>query len=1030
MLSEKGYEYYSFVESAQTPQYSELGFEDLISFPENVHGHLAFLKGKKLYKHQHEALSLLRSGFNVILKAGTGSGKTESWVLYALMNKKRVLTLYPTLALANDQVRRLKNYSENLGYKVFLIDSSERTRLSKEGYTPAKIRKELSQSNIVVTNPAFLLMDLKRAATRPSRSVFLSFLRTVDLVVVDEFDFYGPRELSLLLSMLEIISQLADEKPQIAILTATISNPEELCEILHDISLRECKTVDGSPFRRENRVIVVLGKNLKKLYEEAREYLGFLKENHVGEDILRALESYEEFKKSVYKVVEALRALGIEISSPSIDVVEILREYIEDEGVTVVFTRSIAKAEEIHRKLKYSLPNGKRELVASHHHLISKQKRYEIEERARRGEVKVVVSPRTLSQGIDIGTITRIVHIGLPSEVREYNQREGRKGRREEIEFTETIIIPGSKWDRELLSRGVDVFKDWLRLPIEITPVNSDNKYGKMFLALFKFKSGQRLSPLERKLLESLGLLRDNALTRRGERAWYNINFYEFAPPFGIKRVFIDENGERVLEDISFSDLVEKFQVGCIDYSSDGIVSGILLGGKSGRSVRRVIVSKLRESLLYGNDALSYAIEEYRKIKIKWGEKPSIFHDYVRGRLKSEAICNVIPPTSGFGMYVKIPYKVVWIVEGEGGKLVETSVGTIVLKNRRVIEVPSMVAGRYTDYSYGRVYELNPREKFEHLRLGLATLSVFLREKYRLPLGIISYSLSSVGGRKTLILWEEESAGLIEKISWEKIYNDLREYKPSKIAEILLLQQDEEAHLTWLSMGGRWDIAIGFAENVVEYILLSEKIKMVFGGREIFVPKPGRHLKMLSMDVIVLPLTEDGDVSIGYVGFFDGENFYIERFLKEFYRQSGRFEVFQGTLVDLVNKGFDIIVYDIDRVREELHSINLTFHAALLGGLVQLGKVHDLSLGVEKMFNRKLGLEELLKALNMPLKYSLAEISNELVRSRNRIKNQPMYRWYYFTKFLEKKAREYLESSVRNIYRLYFALKTLEGESK
>lgn len=1031
LLGKKGYEFYHYVEEPITPEYSEITFDSIISFPPKIKGHLRLLKGKRLYRHQYEAYVSLKEGKNVILRAGTGSGKTEAWILYAVNEKRRALAMYPTLALANDQVSRLRDYGKNLGFKVFLIDSGERTRLSKEGYRLSDIRREMRGSSVVVTNPAFLLMDIKRAASQPSRSVFLEFIRNMDLVVIDELDFYGPRELSLLFAIIKILSMLSEKRIQAAVLTATLANPAELCEILRDVTGRECSIIDGKPFKRENRVIVVLGKNLRSLFGEAREYKGFLEKNGAGRDVIEALSSYDEFKKHVYKVVDSLRALGIELPSPHIDASEILKEYLKDEGVTVVFTRSIAKAEELYRKLRFSVSDKEKDLLASHHHLISKEKRQEIELKAKRGEVRLIFSPRTLSQGIDIGTIVRIVHVGLPDAVREFHQREGRKGRREEIQFTESIIIPATRWDRELLARGVETFKEWLNYPLEITPVNKDNNYGKMFLALFKVKGGIRLHADERALLEKLGFISGRTLTKRGEKAWYNINFYEFAPPFGIKRVFRSESGEKYLEDISFSDLVEKFQVGCIDYSSDGVVAEVELGGKSGRTVRKVVVSSLKESTLYSNDSLSYALEEYRKIKTRWGERPNIFLDYIRGRIRSESICNVVPPTSGFGVYVKIPYKVVWIVEGEGGRLIDTAAGTIILKNRRVVEVPSVVAGRYNDYSYGRTFELDPGEKLEHLRLGLATLMVFLREKYRLPLGIISYSLSSVGGRKILVLWEEESAGLIEKLEWEKVYRELDSYVPSNIAEIFLLLQDEEAHVEWLSLGGRWDLAKDFAKKVVSYILLTDKIRLLVKDKEVYIPKPGRHLKKLSLDTIILPLTEDKEVVIGYVGFYDGDAFYGQRFVKEYGRVSGDQESFQRELMELINQGFDIIVYDIERLREDLHSLGLTFHAALISGLIQMKKVHDTKNSFAKLLGEKnITLEELFEALNIRTRHTLAELSSELMRSRARVRNQPLFRWYYFTKFLEKKAKEYLEDAVKNIYILFYVAKSLEGKGR
>lgn len=1029
LLERLGYEYYGFEEEPLKPEYAEVTFGELLGV-EDAGGRLGGLLDKKLYRHQLEAFDALKEGCNVALKAGTGSGKTEAWVLYVAVEGKRALALYPTLALANDQLSRLRDYGAHLGFTVTAIDSIERSRLSREGLSASKIRSRLAGSNIVVTNPAFLLMDLKRVAAQPSRSLFISALRGLELLVIDELDFYGPRELSLLLSMVEIISELSEGELQVAVLTATLADPEGLCSVLKKATGRECRIIDGRPFRVENRVSVVLGKNLRDIFEEAKEYAKLLRERGAGGDIVEALADYEAFKRNVYKVVEALRGIGVDVPSPYIDPLEVISRYVDDEYVTLVFTRSISRAEELYRKLRYMLPEEKRGLVASHHHLVSKERRGEIEEAARRGEVKVIFTPRTLAQGIDIGTVARIVHIGLPDTVREYRQREGRKGRRAEIEFTESIVLPGSRWDRDLLSRGVEAFKEWLEAPLEIAVVNPDNKYGLLFKSLYKFKSGAKLEAEERGFLEKLGLLRGNMLTRRGERAWYYINFYEFAPPFGIKRVFIRRDGEeRYLEDISFSDLVEKFQVGCFDYSSDGVVVELELGGRSGRMVRRVKVSEIREPLLYKYEPLAHALEEYRRIKHRWGERPSIFSDYVRGRIHSDSICNVRPPTTGFGMYVKIPYKVVWIVEGEGGRLVDTPVGTIVMRERRVIEVPSMVAGRYTDYGYGEVYELEPGEKLEHIRLGLAALMVFLREKYRLPLGVISYSLSSVGGRKTMTLWEEESSGLVEKLEWDKVYRDLGSWQPSRLSEIYLAEQDEEAHLEWLALGGRWDITVDLARRVVGYVLLSRRIRVMFAGKEIYVPKPGPQLKLLALDTLLLPLTENGEVALGLLALYDGENVSVSRFLREYTRTEGEREALQRTLMEKIDNGYRVLVYGLERVREELHNLRLTYYAALLSGLIGMGRVID----VEKEYRELLGedyvpLRELAPGLGVEYEYTLEDVASELARSQSRIRTLPYSKWLYFTKYLSEKALRYLEANVRTIYLAWLALEALRRE--
>ena len=54
-------------------------------------------------------------GVGLLVKGPTGSGKTETIVLPALAQKKRVIMVYPTRSLVDDQIGRmekiLRNYS-------------------------------------------------------------------------------------------------------------------------------------------------------------------------------------------------------------------------------------------------------------------------------------------------------------------------------------------------------------------------------------------------------------------------------------------------------------------------------------------------------------------------------------------------------------------------------------------------------------------------------------------------------------------------------------------------------------------------------------------------------------------------------------------------------------------------------------------------------------------------------------------------------------------------------------------------------
>lgn len=75
---------------------------------------------RPLYQHQEEAIRKVVNGRNVVVATGTGSGKTEAFLLPILSSLireydggglrpgVRALLLYPMNALANDQMKRLR----------------------------------------------------------------------------------------------------------------------------------------------------------------------------------------------------------------------------------------------------------------------------------------------------------------------------------------------------------------------------------------------------------------------------------------------------------------------------------------------------------------------------------------------------------------------------------------------------------------------------------------------------------------------------------------------------------------------------------------------------------------------------------------------------------------------------------------------------------------------------------------------------------------------------------------------------------
>ncbi|MDW7978932.1 MAG: DEAD/DEAH box helicase [Candidatus Caldarchaeum sp.] len=349
-----GYDFHKFVSKAVKPGLVSERFSDLLPglrSAKSLKGR--GLAGKQLYVHQKQALDALLSGENLVLKAGTGSGKTEAWFLYTAQKKVRTLAVYPTLALSNDQMQRLADYCADLGMKQMPIDALRKQEyINKIG--SRALRNDLASSDIVITNPAYLLNELKRIAfSKPS--FIKDFLANCGLVVLDEFDFYGPRSISILLTMMKLVVELINPAIQLVVMTATLQDPYEVAEMLSKINGRKTSVVDGEAFHAENRAYLILGKSLEKVWSRIRGHREKLEDLGAGPDVLKCLNDFDYFRRNFFKLVDTAEAAGVEVKEFFEDPAEVLRHYAEDDALTLVFTNSIAAAEEMARRVSMKL---------------------------------------------------------------------------------------------------------------------------------------------------------------------------------------------------------------------------------------------------------------------------------------------------------------------------------------------------------------------------------------------------------------------------------------------------------------------------------------------------------------------------------------------------------------------------------------------------------------------------------------------------------------------------------------------------
>lgn len=188
-----------------------------------IYDALPYLRNNPLYLHQEKALRKILLGRNLVIASGTSSGKTESFLIpiynHLLIEQNegklthgvRALLLYPMNALANDQLRRLRDIARimeekapdvNITFGRYVGDTpetkkqgEEQFRLRNPGIEPVKSellsREEMRENppHILITNYAMLEYLL----LRPEDSPFFEgkYAKNWKFLVLDEAHIYS-----------------------------------------------------------------------------------------------------------------------------------------------------------------------------------------------------------------------------------------------------------------------------------------------------------------------------------------------------------------------------------------------------------------------------------------------------------------------------------------------------------------------------------------------------------------------------------------------------------------------------------------------------------------------------------------------------------------------------------------------------------------------------------------------------------------------------------------------------------------------
>ena len=326
-------------------------------------------KGWSLYDHQIETLSLIKKGFDVILHAPTGGGKTIGGFMPSIddfinnnYKSQEFHTLYisPLKALTTDVKRNLLNPINDLK-----INIKVETRTSDTStYNKAKQIKK---------PPNFLMTTPESFALLMARTDVVNLFKNLKFVIIDELHTFFDSKRGHLLSL--NVARLRSIKPfQVIGLSATLKNT-----------------------------------NLAKKY--------------ISNSKNTKLVSTQSKVAPEITILNSGNRIPWSGHSPRYALSEIYSEILKFKS-SILFVNTRAQAEILFESL-WAI-NNKNKKIAIHHGSLEKDLRKKVEKEIVEGHVECVVATSSLDLGLDWGNIDLVMQIGAPKGVARLVQRIGR----------------------------------------------------------------------------------------------------------------------------------------------------------------------------------------------------------------------------------------------------------------------------------------------------------------------------------------------------------------------------------------------------------------------------------------------------------------------------------------------------------------------------------------------------------------------------------------------------------------------------
>ncbi len=364
-----------------------------------------------LYRHQAQAIDLIRDGTSTVVATGTASGKSLCFQLpiaESVVSGLRAgtsLLLYPTKALAQDQLRAFGQLDiPDLAAATYDGDASREER------TWAR-----NNANVLLTNPEML-----HYGVLPHHGKWATFLKRLDYVVVDELHVFRGifgSHLGHVIRRLRRLSNFYGGDPTFVFCSATIGQPEVLASELCGLPVTAVAD-DGAA--------------------RARRHIALIQP----------------------AVVDADRQIR---QSPATETIEVVTRMVSEGRRVIAFCGSRSLTERVAAGVARNLPPELADTIRPYRSGYLAAERREIEAELVAGTVRAVITTSALELGVDIGGLDATVLCGFPGTVASMWQQIGRAGRQALIELHDdgTATSSGASDAVAVLVAGEDQLDQW-----------------------------------------------------------------------------------------------------------------------------------------------------------------------------------------------------------------------------------------------------------------------------------------------------------------------------------------------------------------------------------------------------------------------------------------------------------------------------------------------------------------------------------------------------------------------------------------